>query len=303
MPWGGDTERLIHPQGHLRTALLERPASSARGTVFVLQGRGEFLEKYRETAAWLHDQGFSVIGLDWRGQGGSARIIEGSGRGHVDDFAHYLDDLDRLAARAEALRLPRPWQFLGHSLGGHLALRWIGERDGPVDRLVLVTPMLGLQFRPLPDRLARALVRSAMALGMAERYAPGQRDPGPQVCRFEGNRLTSCPERFAAWRELTTAHSELTIGGVTWGWLDAALRSIDLTRRPELLARVRAPTLLLLAEGEGVVSNAAIEEFATRLPRAELFRLPDALHDLLWERRATIAAVRRAITAHLLATG
>ena len=61
------------------------PADAERGTVAILQGRGEFVEKYFEVATDLLARGFAVAALDWRGQGGSDRPLRNSRRGHVDD--------------------------------------------------------------------------------------------------------------------------------------------------------------------------------------------------------------------------
>ena len=78
----------------LRTAVWPVPAGSARGTVVVLQGRAEFIEKYGETAGDLRARGFAVHALDWRGQGGSGRMLDDTRKGHVVSYKDYLSDLD-----------------------------------------------------------------------------------------------------------------------------------------------------------------------------------------------------------------
>ena len=67
---------------------------SGRGTVAVLGGRGEFIEKYFEVAAELLSRGFAVAAMDWRGQGGSERPLRNARKGHVDDFSYFERDLD-----------------------------------------------------------------------------------------------------------------------------------------------------------------------------------------------------------------
>ena len=57
----------------LRTARWD--TNSARGTVAVFGGRGEFIEKYFELAGDLIARGFCVLLMDWRGQGGSDRPL------------------------------------------------------------------------------------------------------------------------------------------------------------------------------------------------------------------------------------
>ena len=54
-----------------RSALKER-----HGTVCIFPGRSEFIEKYFEVVGELRRRGFAVAVLDWRGQGGSGRLLQ-----------------------------------------------------------------------------------------------------------------------------------------------------------------------------------------------------------------------------------
>ena len=45
------------------------PPDATRGTVVVLPGRTEFIEKYFEVIDSLLKRGFCAAALDWRGQG------------------------------------------------------------------------------------------------------------------------------------------------------------------------------------------------------------------------------------------
>ena len=65
-----------------------------RGTVVILTGRGEFIEKYAtEVVGDLLERGFAVAAIDWRGQGLSDRPLQDRGKGHIDTFATYMADL------------------------------------------------------------------------------------------------------------------------------------------------------------------------------------------------------------------
>ena len=78
----------------LRYALFPRAAGSPmRGTVCLVHGRTEFIEKYFETIADFQSRGFAVATFDWRGQGGSQRLIRNPQLGHVRRFADYFTDL------------------------------------------------------------------------------------------------------------------------------------------------------------------------------------------------------------------
>ena len=70
------------------------PAAGApRGSILFQGGRGDFIEKYLESFAWWHAQGWRVTAFDWRGQGGSGRTTPAPRVGHIADYAQYIADL------------------------------------------------------------------------------------------------------------------------------------------------------------------------------------------------------------------
>ncbi|MBV9078141.1 MAG: alpha/beta hydrolase, partial [Methylobacteriaceae bacterium] len=73
------------------------PAGPARGTVLLMQGRAEFIEKYFEVAGELLERGFAVVTFDWRGQGGSGRSLSDRQKGHVVRFADFRQDVEAVA--------------------------------------------------------------------------------------------------------------------------------------------------------------------------------------------------------------
>src|ERR1043166_3543765 len=57
---------------------------SPRGTILLLTGRGEFIEKYAtEVVGELLGRGFCVYAVDWRGQGLSDRALADRSKGAV----------------------------------------------------------------------------------------------------------------------------------------------------------------------------------------------------------------------------
>jgi len=257
----------------------------ARGTVVILTGRAEFIEKYEETFGDLVGAGFAVAAFDWRGQGGSERFPGPvSGRGHVTRIEDYLVDFAAVLDHLERLRLPRPWLMLGHSLGGHVGLRHLAADSSRFAGAVLTAPMFGINLRPLPRPVAAALCRLAVGMGAGSRYAPGQRDFDLRRLAYERNKLTTCPERFADFQRRVEAMPELAVGGVTYHWLAASLRSIALIHGPGFAESVRLPILVCQAGDERLVCNRSIAAIARRLPQGRLLTFPEARHELLRER-------------------
>jgi lysophospholipase len=286
-PAGGLALEHILVEGmRVRVGHREPGAAPARGTVVVLPGRAEFIEKYAETLDEVAAMGFAAAILDWRGQGGSDRFLHDRRRGHVVQVEDYLADLAAVLAWLDRRGAAQPLLMLAHSMGGHVGLRFLHDRPGAFVGAMMTAPMFGIRLQPTPEPLARAICAVAIRLGAAQRYAPGQRDRDPDRIAFARNRLTSCQRHFDDLLRQVAATPELALGGVTYGWLGAALRSIALTRRPGYLEAIDTPVLVCQAGQERIVSNRAEAYVARRLPRGRLVVFPEARHELLRERDA-----------------
>lgn len=257
-----------------------------RGSVFLLPGRSEFLEKYGETAADLRERGFAVYALDWRGQGLSHRPLADRQKGHVDRYETYRSDLARFLDEVGA-PAPRPRLILGHSMGAHVALRFLARRPGAVAGAVLTSPMIDIVPGPWPPAFARRLVRAAEARGRTEDYAPGEGPYRPKTpARFRRNVLTSDLGRYLAETAAIAENPALALGGVTYGWLAATYASVDRLLAPGYAARIRTPVRMVCAGQDRVVAAAAQECLCARMPRCERDVLPGARHEILQERDA-----------------
>src|SRR5438270_63243 len=91
----------------LRFARFDPPAGR-KGTLVVLQGRAEFIEKYFEVVHDARARGFAVAMLDWRGQGLSERALSNARKGHIYDFAEYDRDLEAFVKEIVLPDCPAP---------------------------------------------------------------------------------------------------------------------------------------------------------------------------------------------------
>jgi lysophospholipase len=255
----------------------------------MLPGRSEFLEKYAETAEDLRRRGFAVYGLDWRGQGLSHRPLPDPQKGHIGDYGQYIGDLDRFV-REIAAPAPRPRLILGHSMGAHIALRWLAERPDAASGAVLTSPMIDIYPGPWPPAVARRLTAAAAARGRAGEYALGEGPYRPKTAeRFRRNVLTSDLGRYLAETAAVRENPRLALGGVTWGWVAATFASVDALRDPETAGRIAAPVLMVQAGRDRVVPPGAQESLCRGLPACRLEILPEARHEILQERDAVRA--------------
>lgn len=254
--------------------------SRPRGTILLLPGRTEYIEKYLRVIARLTAMGFAVATLDWRGQGMSARRAPDI-LGHVEDFAEYQRDVEAFLDWPPVRAAAGPTIMLCHSMGGAIGLRALLDGRLTVDAAIFSAPFWGLSI----GAAALRMVRGAVALGFGMRAVPG----GAGACAtetyvlrqpFETNVLTSDPEHFAWFKAQAEAHPDITLGAPTLAWLSAACREL---KALAALPAPATPSLVLLGTEEAVVSAAAVTDRVAKSPGAALTMLPGARHEGLME--------------------
>ncbi|MGH9696756.1 MAG: alpha/beta hydrolase, partial [Bryobacteraceae bacterium] len=191
----------------LRSALWEPTRGPARGTVCIVQGRGEFIEKYFEVIADLRRRGFGVATFDLRGQGGSQRMLSNPRKGHVVAFTEYDRDLAIFIEDIVKPVLPGPLIGMGHSLGGNILLRNAQDEASPFARMILMSPMIAIHENMLGVKLpiARAYASVATLLGLAGTYVRGGGDEPDDFKNFETNRLTTDYVRWSRTKAIIDA--------------------------------------------------------------------------------------------------
>ncbi|MEP9355318.1 alpha/beta hydrolase [Xanthobacter sp. KR7-65] len=259
------------------------PEGRAKGTVAVLGGRCEFIEKYFEVVRELRSRGFAVALLDWRGQGGSQRLLRNPLKGHVTRFADYQLDLEIFAREILLPDCPPPHFALAHSMGATILLSSVLEGRRWFDRMVLSAPMLALDSVPF-EAVIRPLSIGLAHIGFARAFVPGGRGRALAKMRFEGNPVTSDRGRFERTQALARTFPQLDLGAPTIGWLAGAYQTMAELTHPDTIARIRQPLLIIAAGGERLVSNKAIEHFSARLIAGAHVVVPASRHELLMER-------------------
>ena len=259
------------------------PQGSARGSLLFVPGRGDFYEKYLETLDFWHRSGWRVTAIDLRGQAGSGRLGSDPLTGHIDDFETWVKDIAGFWAEWRA-STPGPHVLVGHSMGGHLALRAIAGGKVDADAAVLSAPMLGFTASLLPAGIMHWAAKLIMRLGDPRRPAWKWSEKPGELPETRARLLTHDPERYADelwWRE---QRPELAMGPGSWGWVERGYASMRWLARREVLAGVKVPVLLLCADNDKLVSPKATHAAALHLKHGELIRYGDeARHELLRE--------------------
>lgn len=266
----------------LRYAHFRAAGRPLRGTVVLLQGRNECIEKYYETIIDLSRRGFGVATFDLRGQGGSDRLLADVERGHVGDFQHYAADIEPFFRQIVLPDCRGPYYVLAHSTGALVALLAAPLLANRVERMVLSAPFLGLPHGSVSPRNAARIASLMHAFSLGSAYldgGPRQSEPTP----FDQNVLTSDPGRHARNVDIYRWYPEFALGGVTATWVRAASRATALVADPDFTASLNIPVLIVAAGAERVVDPIATERFGHRLRVGGIVTIDGARHELMQE--------------------
>ncbi len=261
-----------------------------KGTVFLLPGRTEYVEKYGQAAGELARYGYATLSVDWRGQGMATRALPDRMAGHVADFAEYQADLDALIAFAVALGLPRPWYMLAHSMGGCIGLRGL-MRGLDFKAAAFSAPMWGILISAWMRPVASLLATASRIMGFETKYAPGT-GPSTYVVDFPfaGNSLTTDPEMWEYMRRQALAHPDLSLGGPSYAWVRAALIECQALA---LMPSPATPAVCGLGLQERIVDVVPIHARMARWPNGRLDLYPGSEHEVMMERPAIRSAFLR----------
>ena len=266
----------------------------AKGTILLFPGRTEYIEKYGLSAGEFVARGYSVLAVDWRGQGLADRLLEDRALGHVNHFKDYQRDVDAILAFARDRGLPEPFYLFGHSMGGCIGLRAL-INDLPVKAALFTGPMWGIALTPYKRSLGWSASTLAHRMGLGNVLAPGTlRETYVTANPFAGNMLTTDPEMFAYMQNQVTTYPDLELGGPTLTWLNQALiecRALRAHPTPDI------PAIVFLGTNERIVDIPTIHDRMSRWPTGELVIIEHGEHEIAMEGPETRAAMFDGATA------
>ncbi|HTT99522.1 MAG TPA: alpha/beta hydrolase [Rhizomicrobium sp.] len=273
-----------------------------RGVCAPLHGQTEFIEKYGEVIGELNARGYTVATFDWRGQGGSQRPLEDPLKSYVKDFAQFDDDLTSFLEQIVKPMSDTPPIALAHSMGAHILLRTLHDKPSAFRAAALSAPMIAVSTRGYPEWLARTVTALYNGFGQGGSFAWGMADRDPFKIDFNNQLVTSDQTRFQHTQDFLKAHPDLRLAGPTWGWLEAAYKSMARVSAPGFAEAIPMPVLIAGPGKDRICKTSATEAFAARMPNGEYLDLPDSEHEILMENdsiRARFWSAFDAFTAKL----
>lgn len=241
--------------------------------VLFLTGMGGFLEEYAHVSETLRSQGRKVYGLEWRGQGGSSRV---PGRVHTDSFDYYIQDLHTFVEqKIEETR----FDIFALSMGAHIALRYAAEGGSRrINSIAAISPMVRM-ITPVPFWVSQIVANAACFLGGSQWYALGQ---GPydvdESCQRMRTKSLITEGELEKYRGAVERNLDKVPGGVTWGWVAAAMQSVGSLLSSDISVR----TMIFQTPRDAVVDVGSYPELIERMEHDVVTVSLDAPHDMFF---------------------
>lgn len=243
-----------------RIYAVEWPAQDARAVIGLIHGVGEHCRRYDEMAAWYNKHNIAVVGYDRQGFGRS----EGR-KGYAENYKEYIDELARLLVACEHRYPDLPVFLYGHSMGGHLLLRYLIRRHPNISGAVVSAPHIRLSFTP-----------SAFLVGLGKLM----RNVYPtftQDSPLDTNLLSRSPEVKPKYDADPLVHAKLT-----------SRTGIDILENAEELdaytGDLSVPVLMMHGAQDGLTSPEGTKDFAERNPSNLTLKIwPELYHELHFE--------------------
>ena len=254
-------------------------AENPVGTVVIVHGFTENVDKFSELIHSLLTVGYSVIAYDQRGHGRSWRapgLAEDSVT-HVDDFDEYVRDLEIVVDRLLS-GMPKPWFLFAHSMGGAVSSLYLERHGGVFRRAALCAPMIEPNLSGLPVAAARLMCEGAKALGgRKKRIFASKPYSGPENFATSA---ASGKERFDWYDAVKAANPAFHNNGPTYGWTREAIRASKLVLAPGEVEKIDAPVRVYTAEDDNQVMPDAQQAFAERLRDGRRALVKGAKHEI-----------------------
>ena len=275
-----EVKTLQNPKGlKIRWAKMSRQ-EKALGTILLLQGRTEDIEKYREVIYDLYLKKYNVVTLDWVGQGGSDHLSKVSSEyGHLDDFDSLRRDLELLLSQDEVKSYigSQPLFIIAHSMGANVATLFLQKNPEMVDKAALVSPMYDIITKPFPEWLALYVLKILELVGLGDDKAI----MSPEFSPSEANNVTTSKiRRDLAFNERVGNKKHL-VGPPTNSYGRAALEATRMVK--ENANKIKTPVLMFQAGVDKIVETKGQDEVCNLMQDCRKILYKNGMHELMME--------------------
>lgn len=247
-----------------------------RGSVVLVHGYTESIEKYRELIYYFLKDGLNVYTYDQRGHGKSFREVEDVTLVHVNDFSEYVFDLEYFVEDI----IPKnnlPLYLYAHSMGGAVATLYLEKGNTDIKKVILNAPMISHRRPNLPHWLMLPIVSIFAAFASKKRIFTMKPYPGKE--EFEDYSGTS-EERFYAYEEFKRKNKTYAGWAPTNAWARESFKVPSKILKKKAVEKIDVPILVYSAENDTVVKNSYHVKFVKRLKYGMYKIIRKAKHEI-----------------------
>jgi lysophospholipase len=294
------------------------PSEGAKQALVISHGTGESSIRYAEVVYDLLNNKvpYSIFVINHRGHGFSQRIIgknkewdpnwnvfeidkeelQEYRKIYVKNFEDYVKDFGTLINIIKEKNNIEKVSALGHSLGGAVIARYAEQNPTSLDRMILSAPMfslIGLMGADNNDFLSKAIISTGDTITTTGYSIAGG---GPTFSHFstmydtEDNTLnyyTTSYNRFFMKKYILQENPETSLGGLTWGFVDAIYEIVKDIRSDA--QKIKTPTLIFQAEFDDYVHPSGQDTVCNKINLntpglCKIIKIENAKHELFLER-------------------
>lgn len=263
----------------LFTSRFQTDREKPYGTVMMVHGFTENIEKFREIIHGFLRNGWNVVMYDQRGHGRSYRDeeLESNAITHIEHFEMYVSDFglvyDHYLKNAPGKRV-----LFSHSMGGAVSALALESRRYDFDRAAFSSPMIAPATNGFPVELGKLLCEAFILMKQGKKRIFTSAPYGTEE-RFEDS-CASSRVRFEWWKEYRDNHPELLNYNPSYCWTLEALRVTDKILAKGEPERITIPVRLYSAELDKTVLIEPQKQFIHHVAKGKFVNVPKARHEI-----------------------
>lgn len=246
-------------------SVLKNMSQKRLGTVIVLQGAGDSLERYVDIFGGLSNRGYYVASFDWFGQGQSATCESSKNKADKYDLKKYTNDFDRFLHDVVYPDCPPPYHLLCYDMGCVMGLNGMDFINNQIDRILCVSPLLS----PLDvsmDSFWHKIKYRLCSLGLKRiEFSQGANNVTQQFDQSgKSIEIQSIKKSFFNRR-----------------WLSQYCKAIKTLEQRLQNNDLRVPTLFLLANHDKLSSENTAQQMCNNVRLVDYIKISGVDHDIL----------------------
>lgn len=264
-------------------------SENSRGTIVIVHGLSEFINKFYEFIYYSLNQGFNVFVYDQRCHGLSGRLTDELDLLHVDKFNDYVRDLSQFVETVVKKIVDNPIYLYSQSMGGAECALYLAKHSENIKKAVLAVPMFQPVVDVVPYKIARAGVSVARHFyGSKHKFLLSKEfDPNIKYNESQGTSRA----RFEHNMNMRKENPNYRSTPMSFGWTYNSLIVRKSIFRNKNINGIKTPILLLTAKNDRVVEAKPHYDFAKKCKMCKLVELENANHALLASDNKTLKQV------------